>query len=173
MRILRSRAARAYCFDSFDQLYCCRLVIRSNEWQTPRLGTLVGSFGNAAADSTSRRRKSLGASKRRVHTSAIWNWEIRHPSRQIVLKLSEALKLDPRDMFLLVNPGVNSIISEQQKSNATPAWNAFVKDAKARKIYKITDHEMEILSEVAKMGEVRDPRDFVFILIIIRQALGL
>lgn len=114
---------------------------------------------------------------RRIKTSGPYishlELEIRHPSRQIVLKLSEALKLDPRDMFLLVNPGVNSIISEQQKSNATPAWNAFVKDAKARKIYKITDHEMEILSEVAKMGEVRDPRDFVFILIIIRQALGL
>ncbi len=84
---------------------------------------------------------------RRIKTSGPYishlELEIRHPSRQIVLKLSEALKLDPRDMFLLVNPGVNSIISEQQKSNATPAWNAFVKDAKARKIYKITDHEME------------------------------
>ena len=31
---------------------------------------------------------------------------------------------------------------------------------------------MGILSRVAKMGEVRDPRDFIFILTTIRQALG-
>ena len=35
------------------------------------VGVLVGSFGNAADNSTSLRDNSLGASKRRSHTSAI------------------------------------------------------------------------------------------------------
>ena len=41
-----------------------------------------------------------------------------------------------------------------------------------REIHNITDEEMKTLSLVAKMGEVQDPRDFVFILNAIRQALG-
>jgi transcriptional regulator with XRE-family HTH domain len=98
---------------------------------------------------------------------------IRRPALKFVLKLSAALKLDAVDLFLLVNPKVTSIIVEQQKSEGTSAWDAFVKDAKVRKIHNITDREMEILSEVAKMGEVLDARDFVFVLIAIRQALGL
>ncbi len=54
----------------------------------------------------------------------------------------------------------------------TRTGDAFVKDVKVRKIHNITDQEMEILSRVAKMGEVRAPRDFIFILNTIRQALG-
>jgi transcriptional regulator with XRE-family HTH domain len=99
---------------------------------------------------------------------------IRRPALKFVLKLSTALKLNAVDLFLLVNPKVTSIIAEQQKSEeGTSAWDAFVKDVRLRKTHNISDQEMEILSEVAKMGEVRDPRDFVFILIVIRQALGL
>jgi transcriptional regulator with XRE-family HTH domain len=96
----------------------------------------------------------------------------RHPSPKVVVKLSAALGLDAGELFLLANPRVGSLISEQQKSDGTPAWNAFVKDVRLRKIHNITDQEMETLSRVAKMGEVRDPRDFIFILNTIRQALG-
>lgn len=96
----------------------------------------------------------------------------RHPSRQIVVKLSKALGFDARDLFLLANPQVGVLISERQKSNGTSAWNAFAKDVTFQKIHNITDQEMETLSRVAKMGEVREPRDFIFILSTIRQALG-
>ena len=72
-------------------------------------------------------------------------------------------------MFLLANPRLGSLISEP---GGTSAWDAFVKDVKLRKIPNITDQEMETLSQVAKMGEVRAPRDFTFILNTIRQALG-
>jgi hypothetical protein len=72
----------------------------------------------------------------------------------------------------LANPKVGPIISEQQKADATPAWTAFVKDVRLRKVHNITDQEMENLSQVAKMGEVQGPRDFIFILNTIRQALG-
>jgi len=41
-----------------------------------------------------------------------------------------------------------------------------------RKVHNISDQEMETLSQVAMMGEVRSSRDFVFILNSIRQSLG-
>ena len=96
----------------------------------------------------------------------------RHPSRKVVVKLAEALELDAGDLFLLANPKVGSLVSEKQKSDGTSAWDAFVKDAILRKIHNISDPEMEALSRVALMGEVRDPRDFIFILTTIRLALG-
>ncbi len=96
----------------------------------------------------------------------------RHPSREVVVKLSNALGLDARELFLLANPKVGSLLSEQQKSDGASAWDAFVRDKKARKIHNITDQEMELLSRVAKMGDIQGPRDFIFVLNTIRQALG-
>jgi transcriptional regulator with XRE-family HTH domain len=98
--------------------------------------------------------------------------EKRHPSRKVVVKLAEALALDARDLFLLANPKVVSLISEQHKSDGTSAWEAFVKDDKLRNVHRISDQEMEALSRVAMMGDVRGSRDFIFILNTIRQALG-
>jgi predicted transcriptional regulator len=96
----------------------------------------------------------------------------RHPSEKVVVKLANALGLDPRELFLLANPGTRVLISEQPKSSGMSAWDAFVSDEKLRKVHNITDQEMVALSKVAMMGDVRSPRDFVFILNSIRQALG-
>ena len=114
------------------------------------------------------------AGRLRISASHISHLEvgIRHPSRQIVAKLSDALRLNPRDLFLLANPRVDSCISETQKSDGTSTWYAFAEDMSVREIHNITDEEMKTLSLVAKMGEVQDPRDFVFILNAVRQALG-
>jgi transcriptional regulator with XRE-family HTH domain len=95
----------------------------------------------------------------------------RHPSEKVVVKLANVLGLDGRELFLLANPGTRVLISEQSKSSGRSAWNDFSKDDKARKIHNISDEEMETLSRVAKVGEVRSPRDFLFILNTIRQAL--
>jgi transcriptional regulator with XRE-family HTH domain len=113
---------------------------------------------------------------RRINTSVPYVAHLeaakRHPSRKVVAKLADALGLDARDLFLLANPTVGSLISEQQKSDGTFAWDAFIKDEKLRNIHNITDQEMQTLSQVAMMGDVRGPRDFIFILNTIRQALG-
>src|SRR5258708_191346 len=52
----------------------------------------------------------------------------RHPSQKVVVKLSDALKLDAGELFLLANPQVGVLISKRQKSNGTSAWNAVAKD---------------------------------------------
>ncbi len=96
----------------------------------------------------------------------------RHPSRQVIVKLANVLGLDARDLFLLANPNVGSLVYEQPESEGSSAWDAFLKDENLRSINNITDQEMDMLSRVAMMGQVRSPRDLIFILSAIRQALG-
>ncbi len=96
----------------------------------------------------------------------------RHPSRQVIVKLANVLGLEARDLFLSANPKVGSLIYEESESERNSGWEAFAKDEKLRNIHNITDQEMEMLSRVAMMGQVRSPRDFIFILNAVRQALG-
>jgi transcriptional regulator with XRE-family HTH domain len=113
---------------------------------------------------------------RRIRTSVPYIGHLetgkRHPSEKLVTKLAEVLGLDLRELFFLANPGTKRLISRNQESNAASAWNAFCQDETFRKIHNITDLEMQALSGVALLGEVRTSRDFLFILNTIRQALG-
>ena len=96
------------------------------------------SFGTVIRE----RRRQLDLTQkevaRRIKTSVPYIGHLesgkRHPSQQVVVKLSDALKLDAVDLFLLANPKVDSLISEQQKADGTPAWTAFVKDVRLRKV---------------------------------------
>ena len=134
------------------------------------------SFGRVIRE----RRRQLDLTQeqlaRRIKTSVPYIGHLeagkRHPSSQVIVRVADALGLDARDLFLLANPKVSSLISERQGSDVPSAWNVFVKDVKLREIHEITDQEMETLSQVAKMGEVRAPRDFIFILNTTRHALG-
>ena len=96
----------------------------------------------------------------------------RHPSDKVVVKLAEALALDPRELFFLANPETKELVSKEQRSSEASAWDGFVKDENLRKVHDITDQEMQTLSQVAMMGEARSSRDFLFILNTIRQAFG-
>ena len=80
--------------------------------------------------------------------------------------------MDQRELFFLANPGTKALVFQHPESNPHSAWDGFAKDENLQKLHNITDQEMETLSQVAKMGEVRAPRDFIFILNTIRQALG-
>jgi transcriptional regulator with XRE-family HTH domain len=113
---------------------------------------------------------------RRIRTSVPYIGHLetgkRHPSEKIVTRLAEVLGLDARELFFLANPGTKRLISRNHESNGTSAWNAFCRDETFRKIHNISEQEMQALSGVAPLGEVRTPRDFLFILNTIRQALG-
>ena len=112
---------------------------------------------------------------RRIKTSTPYIGHLesakRHPSEKIVVRLAEVLGLDPRELFLLANPGTRVLLSQRPRSEGTSAWESFAKDQNLRKLHNITDEEMQTLSQVAMMGEVRSSRDFLFILNTIRQAL--
>ena len=96
----------------------------------------------------------------------------RHPSEKLVTKLAEVLGLDPRELFFSANPETRRVVSGNQESNKPSAWEAFCSDETIRSTHNISDREMQVLSGVSLLGEVRSPRDFIFILNTIRHALG-
>ena len=98
--------------------------------------------------------------------------EKRHPSQKVLTKLADILKMDRRELFFLANPGTKALVSEPPAPDALSVWEAFRKDHRLRQIHNITEQEIQTLSQVALMGDVRSPRDFIYILNTIRQALG-
>lgn len=96
----------------------------------------------------------------------------RHPSDKIVSRLAEVLGLDRRELFFLANPRAQALLSVRESTPASSAWEDFRRNDQMRRVHNITGEEMEMLSRVALMGEVRSQRDFVYILNTIRQALG-
>ena len=95
----------------------------------------------------------------------------RHPSDKVVTRLADVLGLDRRDLFFLANPNAKALLHSKEKSSAS-AWEEFRKDDRVKRIHNIGAEEMDMLSRVALMGEVRSSRDFVYILTTIRHALG-
>ncbi|HEV3110433.1 MAG TPA: helix-turn-helix transcriptional regulator [Candidatus Binataceae bacterium] len=112
---------------------------------------------------------------RRIGTSVAYIAHLeadrRHASEKVIVGLAEVLGLDPRELFFLANPETRDLVSPTTSSKAS-AWDAFSADQKLRKVHGITGSEMETLSQIALMGEVRSSRDFIFILNTIRHALG-
>ncbi len=96
----------------------------------------------------------------------------RHPSEKVISKLANVLGLDQRELFFCANPSTERLMSEQQRAEGRSVWDEFRADERLHKLHDITEQEMRTLSQVALMGEVRSPRDFVFILNTIRHALG-
>jgi transcriptional regulator with XRE-family HTH domain len=136
------------------------------------------TFGQVVRD----RRRQLDLTQeevaRRISTSTPYIGHLesakRHPSEKVVTKLADVLGLDRRELFFLANPGAKALLSQQPAvgSTSASAWEDFRKDDRLRRIHNITGEEMEMLSHVALMGDVRSSRDFVYILNTIRQALG-
>ncbi len=137
------------------------------------------SFGQVIRD----RRRQLDLTQeevaRRINTSTPYIGHLesgkRHPSEKIVTKLADVLGLDRRETFFLANPGAKELLSTSSQrtgGSTASAWEEFRKDERLRRIHSITDEEMDMLSHVALMGDVRSSRDFVYILNTIRQALG-
>ena len=134
------------------------------------------SFGQVVRD----RRRQLDLTQeevaRRISTSTPYIGHLesgkRHPSEKVVTKLADVLGLERREMFFLANPGAKALLAQQSPCNSDSAWEDFRKDDRLRRIHNVSSEEMEMLSHIALMGDVRSTRDFVYILTTIRQALG-
>ena len=135
------------------------------------------SFGAVIRD----RRRQLDLTQeevaRRIKTSTPYVGHLesgkRHPSDKIVSRLCEVLGLDRRELFFLANPRAQALLTPPREEVVdNSAWEDFRKNEQTRRLYNINNEEMEALSRVALMGEVRSQRDFIYILNTIRQALG-
>lgn len=95
----------------------------------------------------------------------------RHPSDEIVTRLADALGFDRRELFFLANPKAKELLNPADPDKASSAWEEFRRDDKLRRIHNINPREMNMLSQVALMGQVRSSRDFIYVLNTVRQAL--
>ena len=96
----------------------------------------------------------------------------RHPSDKILTRVAEVLGLDRRELFFLANPRAQALLSPEAPSTTIPAWEDFRKNEQLRRVHSISNEEMEMLSRVALLGEVRSARDFIYILNTVRHAVG-
>jgi transcriptional regulator with XRE-family HTH domain len=95
----------------------------------------------------------------------------RHPSDEIVSRLADALGFDRRELYFLANPRAKELLNPAEPAKESSAWEEFRRDDKLRRIYNINAKEMNMLSQVALMGQVRSSRDFIYVLNTVRQAL--
>ncbi len=82
------------------------------------------------------------------------------------------LGLGRRELFFLANPRAQAILSPEPENGAKSAWEDFRKNDHLRRIHNISGDEMEMLSRVALLGDVKSPRDFIYILNTVRHAVG-
>ena len=133
------------------------------------------SFGQVIRE----RRRQLDLTQeevaRRIRTSTPYVGHLesgkRNPSDKIVNRLSEVLGLDCRELFFLANPRAHALLNPGSENNSSSAWEQFKSNEQLHRAHNISTEEMDMLSRVALLGEVREPRDFIYILNTIRHAV--
>jgi transcriptional regulator with XRE-family HTH domain len=94
----------------------------------------------------------------------------RHPSPKILVRLADVLALDRRELFLLANPGASRFLEPAAHSRFS--WEQFRRDDRLRRLYNITNPEMDLLSRVAGLGRIRAAEDLIHVLATVRYVLG-
>jgi len=112
---------------------------------------------------------------RRIKTSTPYVGHLeagkRHPSDKVLRRLAEVLGLDRGELFFLANPRTAELLKPNESVGIQPLWAAFRKDQRTHRAHDIAPDELDVLSRVSLMGEVRSSRDFIYILKAIRHAL--
>jgi transcriptional regulator with XRE-family HTH domain len=125
------------------------------------------------------RRRQLGWTQREVALGAgtsipyIGHLEAnkRHPSERVLLRLSNILGLDLRDLYLIANPLAAGLLKPSKALNGKSSLEALRADRTLQRIHNITPDEMKFLSALADLGEIKEVRDLVHIIQIVRLSL--
>jgi transcriptional regulator with XRE-family HTH domain len=111
----------------------------------------------------------------RLHTSAAFVTHLetgqRRPSDKMLGKLASVWRFDKRKLCLLAKPSVAELLRSEADLPSFATWDAFRKNEPLHRANRIATEEMHLLSKVAKLGEVQSERDFIFVLIAVRQAI--
>jgi len=98
----------------------------------------------------------------------------RRPSLSLLSRISSTLGLDKQQLFLLAHPEARGMISEREpekRPHPEHNWRAFAKDRALLARHRVTPRELKVLSQVNLLGQVTSPRQYLFILNSIRQAV--
>ena len=99
---------------------------------------------------------------------------LRRPSLSLVRRLAETLGLNKQKLLLMTYPEARFLISQQPKTsppNPDAAWNEFSDNHAMLSQHSITPAELKILRQVSLLGRVTAPRNFLYVLNAIRQAV--
>jgi transcriptional regulator with XRE-family HTH domain len=79
---------------------------------------------------------------------------MRHPSQKVVERLSNALKLDPQELYLLANPRVRSLLGKAASPTGLSPWQKFLRDAALQQKQGLSKREQEALSQLRQADKV-------------------
>ena len=97
----------------------------------------------------------------------------RRPSLSLLRRLADVMGLEKETIFLLAHPEAKDLITHHNTSSKRPenVWRSFLKDRSMVSRYQIKPSEMRVLKQINMLGPVSSPRQFLFILNSIRQAV--
>jgi transcriptional regulator with XRE-family HTH domain len=138
---------------------------------------------NTLGEVLRRRRETLALTQRQlavqlgVKASHIAYLEAnrRRPSLGLVSRIAEVLGFEKEMLFVLAHPEARSLISTR-RATAVPygtddVWHDFANDKELLVQHQVKPQELRILAQVNLLGKVTSPRQFLFILNSIRQAV--
>jgi transcriptional regulator with XRE-family HTH domain len=99
----------------------------------------------------------------------------RRPSLTLLNRLADTLGIDKEKLFLLSHPEAKNLIGgakgQRSKPKPSSAWKELLADKPALIRHNVTAKELKVLSHIELLGTVLNPRDYLFILNSIRQAV--
>ena len=93
------------------------------------------------------------------------------PSETIVKRLAKVLGFDARKLFLLARQHAHTALNLSPTNPVVSARKRFKNDNLLRRLHKMSDAEIEMLSHVASLGEVRSAQEFIYVLNAARLAM--
>jgi transcriptional regulator with XRE-family HTH domain len=99
----------------------------------------------------------------------------RRPSLRLLKSLADTLGVDKERLFLLSHPEAKDLIEngarKRRDARTRNAFQELVADKAALVRNRVTSNELKVLSHITLLGSVLEPRDYLFILNSIRQAV--
>jgi len=104
---------------------------------------------------------------RRILTSTPYIGHIesgkRHPSDEILTRLADVLRFDRRELFFVANPTTRAMLTPKAAAVGRLGMGGVSQRSAATSAASDQSAELDMLSQVAMMGEVRSTRDFIYI----------
>jgi transcriptional regulator with XRE-family HTH domain len=100
----------------------------------------------------------------------------RRPSLMLLSRLAEVMGLQKEPLFLLAHPEASSLVDSSRREPAPhrdpdQVWRDFAGNKALLARHNVKPREMKVLSQVNLLGKITAPRNFLFILNAIRQAV--
>jgi transcriptional regulator with XRE-family HTH domain len=130
-----------------------------------------------------RQREALGLTQRALamkfgvkpsHVAYLEN-DRRRPSLMLLSRIADVLGLEKKELFLLAHPEARCLIKDRRSAaprrDRDQVWRDFTRDKALLARHRVKPRELKVLSQVNLLGHVTAPRNFLFILNAIRQAV--